>query len=203
MGSMAMPEAVGREDIAASLGANIVNAQEIASAFGRPGISIPCYSARLKRVGFPVRVEPFGKGRAAQIDDGHGLPTFAELLVCDRLRRSGWEAVWASTFGSLRFITAWPWDMSSAEERDRIPAQPTEVIGQIAGARCQRKNIKTSFGGIPDVIAWRDDDLAMIECKRAGEDHLGKAQEEWFHCAFDMRQSNLQLGVFEWRFEDE
>jgi hypothetical protein len=200
---MAMPDAIGREDMAASLGASIVAAKEVASAFRRPGISIPCYSARLKRVGYPIRVESFGKGRAAQIDDGHGLPTLAELLVCDRLRRSGWEAVWASTFGRFRFITSWSWDTHLPEERDRIPAQPKEVIDQIARTRCQRKNIKTSFGGIPDVIAWRNHELAMIECKRVGKDRLGEAQEEWLHCAFDLHQSNLQLGVFEWRFEDE
>lgn len=195
-------EYIGRQDIADLLGAEIISAQEI-SAFERPPIFIPRYSAKLKRIGSPIRVESFGKGMASQIDDGGGLPTFAELLVCRRFKASGWDAVWASMFGGLRFIHSWPWDIRSPIEREKLPNLVMDKIETVAFARCSRKNCKTSFSGISDVIAWRNDEIIMIECKWAGNDSLGSAQEEWLYCAHDAFLTSSHLGVFEWYFEHE
>lgn len=192
----------GRSDIADALISQIVSAQEI-RPFNRPSIFIPRYSASLKRISFPVRAENFGKGEAAQIDDGLGFPTFAELLICERLRRAGWEAVWASGFGSLRFINSWPWNLEKAIERDSLPSRIMGLLKNIAVIRSQRVTTKNLFGGISDVVAWRNTELILIESKRAKKDRLGVRQYEWIYSAYDAGLPIENLGIFEWSIENE
>jgi len=144
----------------------------------------------------------YGKGSAAQIDDGLGYPTFAELLVAQRLRQAGWVSAWASAYGGLRYVESWRWD---AAEPTLCPL-PTHVLAVMDSIADIRRSLtggaKRSFGGILDVIAWRKTEILMVECKRQNEDRLRRTQEEWMHCALLAGLGALQLGVFEWQAPD-
>jgi hypothetical protein len=194
---------IGREEIALALNATIIRPQLLMGAFDRSAIEIPRYAATLQMVTTPVRLQDFGKGSAAQIDDGCGYPTFAELFVAARLRAAGWTSVWVSPYGRLNFIQDWPWD-APKPVIIQAPQMPERVINRLTGiAELRRQKLgerKVNFNGIPDVIGWRRDDLIMLECKRAKADSLRTNQETWMHCAILCGCSIKQLGIFEWHF---
>src|SRR5262245_15571636 len=190
---------LGHEEIAVALGARTITPQIVRGAFDRPSMEVPRYAATVRMSTAPVRFHDFGKASAAQVDDGFGYPTFAELLVTTRLRAAGWTSVWASRYGGLKWIQDWPWNVSQPT-RCQLPARVMDRLSQIAELRREKqRKRKVSFDGIPDVIAWRQDDLVMIECKRAKKDTLGLNQEAWMHCAILSGYTIEQLGVFEWR----
>jgi hypothetical protein len=88
-------------ELAPALGAIIVHPVLIPATLGQPPLSVLRYAAALRQVAAGVgRVATFGKGSAARIDDGAGFPTFAELLVSNRLRSAGWNCTWASAYPS-------------------------------------------------------------------------------------------------------
>jgi hypothetical protein len=187
-------------EIALALGADIIGPQPVMGAFDRAAIKVPRYAATLRMVTAPVRLHDFRKGSAARINDGFGYPTFAELFVAARLRAAGWTSVWVSPFGRLQFIQDWPWNIA-APIPGELPKRVEDKLVGIAELRRQKRGErKVSFNGIPDVIAWREEDLIMIECKRAGTDRLRPSQDAWMHCAVLSGCRMGQLGVFEWRF---
>jgi hypothetical protein len=144
-------------------------------------------------------LKTFGKEEAAQIDDGSGNATFAELLVMDRLRADNWSCLWLSSFGRARRILAWPHDSEEPIE-GQLPPSIEAKLNDIAKHRRGAATRNYSFAGIADVVAWRNNDLLLIECKRKGKDRLSRSQEEWFQCALQAGLANDQLGVFEWSF---
>lgn len=187
-------------DVASALGASIGSPLQLPAALGQEPISVPRYTATLRQVVEGTRTAAFGKRSAARIDDGAGFPTFAELLVSTRLRVAGWECAWACVYGGMRFVESWAWNASNPS-LVTLPSDVLEVLKRIAATR---QSIiggrKASFGGIPDVIAWRGSDLVMIECKRQKEDCLRRTQLEWLHSAALIGIKLEQLGVFEWSY---
>ena len=192
------PHSVGSIEVAQALHARIVAPMFIRPLFGTAGIAVPRYAAELGEVGDRSRTADYGKGAAARIDNGDGFPTFAELLVVHRLRAAGWTSAWASVFGGLRFIESWQWNEPQPIVHP-LPPHVRKVIDKIAGTRQSMTNrTKPSHSGVPDVIAWRDHDFLLIECKRRNEDQMRRTQEEWFHSAVLTGLDILMLGIFEW-----
>jgi hypothetical protein len=191
-------------NVAAALGATVALPLVIPAALGQPPMSVPRYAAELRRVANGVvRIAAFGKGSAARIDDGAGLPTFAELFVSSRLRNVGWNCTWASAYPILQYIESWSWD-SQKPSISPPPAHVLEILDGIAAIRQSlTKPLKRPFGGIPDVIAWRGLDLLMIECKRRKEDQIRQNQAEWMQATVLAGMTVSQLGVFEWHYADE
>ena len=198
---MPMKLQIGRQDIASALRTEIVAAETIPPLFDQPAIEAPKYLGKLSRVFNRPRANDFRKGAAAQIDDGNGDPTFAELIVADRLRGSGWDCVWYSAFGNKK-IKSWPWDAPEPQTGE-IPQYVCKVLTKVSVARQELTGAnKATFHGIPDVIAWRQDDLVMIECKHAKHDRLRSDQAEWFQCAKITGLSVTQFGIYEWKFRE-
>jgi hypothetical protein len=75
-------------------------------------VQIPFFEATMTEVSGAemVRVKHFRKGRNARIDDGEGLPSFAELVVASRFQRAGWNAVWRNNWAASGFYQSWAWD---------------------------------------------------------------------------------------------
>jgi hypothetical protein len=191
---------VGSDDIALALHASLVAPLTVSARFKIPAWGLPRYSANLTAVAGRTRLADYGKGVAARIDDGFGFPTFAELLVADRLRAAGWTSAWASAYGGLRFVKSWPWDVTEPV-LCLLPDHVHAVLREIADTRRSfTGHTSLPFAGILDVIAWRGTELLVIECKRRSEDRLRATQEEWLHCALLVGLRVLQLGVFEWRY---
>jgi hypothetical protein len=194
---------IGREEIALALNARIIQPQLVRCAFDRAPIEIPRYAATLQMVATPVRLVDFGKRSSAQIDDGFGHPTFAELFVVAKLRAAGWTSVWVSPYGGLKFIQDWPWNAPKpiVVKASHLPGRVIDRLRDTSELRCQKMGEhNVNFYGIPDVIGWRRDDLIMLECKRAKADSLRTNQETWMHCAILCGCSIKQLGIFEWHF---
>lgn len=193
-------ENLGRQDVAEALGGTVSAPQRIRSLFGRPAFFIPRYAAVLRRVSDKVRSNNYGKDAAALIDDGNGFPTFAELFVANRLRTHSWDCAWVSVYGGFRAIREWPWDVAKPS-KITLPSLVDDRLQKIAELRRSLTNATTrSFGGVADVVAWRNGEVLMIECKHAKEDRLRSTQEEWLHAALMYGLPSSDLGVFEWRF---
>jgi len=196
-----MDEQVRQNDIASALHAEIAAEGElIPSKFDQSAFQIPKYLGNLGRILNRHRVNDFRKGSAAEIDDGNGNATFAELLVSDRLRTLGWDCVWYSAFGD-KIIKSWPAD-AAEPQCTHFPEATLKVLREISTTRQALIGAKkATFSGIPDVIAWRENDLLMIECKHAKKDHVRRTQAEWFHCALRAGVMVNQLGIYEWKFK--
>jgi hypothetical protein len=169
--------------IAATLGAEVGPPLVIGSAPDRPVLSLPRYIAAVRFLD-KVRAEDFNKRSAARIDDGQGLPTFAELLVANRLRAAGWCATWASAY-HRRFVETWAWNALEPTLSKPLPAFVLETLEKVAAKRnALVGHPKSIFDGMPDVVAWQSSDrLLCLECKRRGKDRMQATQIEWMQAA--------------------
>jgi len=192
---------IGSPVVAADLGAELVDPILIEAALGQPAMSVPRYRA-VVRMAARKRVATFNKGAAARIDDGDGFPTFAELLVAMRLRSAGWNCTWASAY-TKQFIEMWAWNAKEPIASEKPSPRVLDLLQAVAAKRDGITGRRRSFfQGMPDVVAWRDSDLLMIECKRFGKDRIQKTQAEWFQAASLCGVGISQLGVFEWQYAD-
>lgn len=192
--------AIAPIEIAATLGVAMAKPVTIPGSLGQPPICVPRYAAELRQVFGRIRIADYGKGLAARVDDGTGFPTFAELYVASRLKTAGWACTWASAYGGLRFVESWAWDARHPVLLSP-PQDVLQTLQRIADTRQSlTKRAKRSFGGITDVVAWRDSDLLMLECKRRDEDRIRRTQEEWMHAAVLAGMQVAQLGIFEWGY---
>jgi hypothetical protein len=183
--------------IAAALGAVVGAPLAIGAPQSRPALSLPRYVATVRYLD-KVRATD----SAAQIDDGQGFPTFAELLVASRLRAAGWQAIWASAY-HRRFVETWAWDALEPTLSKPLPAFVLDTLEKVAAKRnALVGHSKSIFDGTPDVVAWQSSDrLLCLECKRRGKDRIQATQIEWMQAAVMIGLSMSQLGVFEWHYE--
>ena len=162
---------------------------------------MPRYFCTLQKCVGKKRLKDFGKKDAALVDDGHGNPSFAELVLIDKFRAAGWESLWFSAFGRVGYIKAWAWNQERPTYEENIPTIVKSNLDSVAAHReTLEHSVTTGRGGIPDVIAWRGDDILFMDCKRSNKDRLQETQIEWLHCARAAGLSELQLGIFEWDY---
>jgi len=105
--------------------------------------------------------------------------TVAEFEVVKAFRTSGWEANWQDSFGAA---PAWmkPW----TRVQSSFPAPLSSVLARI---RCESPKAKPW-----DVLAWRGDEFAFVECKAPSE-KLTKAEAAFIRGAV---QVGVPLGSF-------
>ena len=120
----------------------------------------------------------------------HGV--FPEIAVVHQLRREGWDAVWASTFGGLRFFDEQP--NATRSNAASLPEHISARLEAIAEAN-------GGWGGTFDVIAWKGDQLLFTELKRAGHDRIRDTQRRWLSTALSCGFVPNQFQILEWDFE--
>lgn len=106
--------------------------------------------------------EHFGKGRGQvhSLDGGKPCRSCNEVEVAKLLRRVRSRAVWISPYNFSKMPEIWrPWAMSMTE----LPPWLSQLDSSI------RQSVSTRRGGMPDVVAWNDDEpkrtAIFVECK--------------------------------------
>jgi hypothetical protein len=120
--------------------------------------------------------EQFGKGRG-QVHSLDGTPPLRscnEIEVVKALRSVRDSAFWFSGYNARAIPELWrPWVRSSGHES---PSWLVSVDREV------RLRIRSKRGGMPDVVAWNDNDplesAIFVECKGRREP-ITEAQEDW------------------------
>jgi hypothetical protein len=165
---------------------------------GRVVSEVPAAFLRLPKWEGAPFVDDFGKKSGAMIElDGEHL--FAELAVLRLLERDGWEGRWVNTYGGggevWKYLTRWD-DVPRTEQKTR-PIQddaPRQLLARLAGFNKPRR-----YKGCWDVFAWRDAEVAFVECKRTSPkytDVVSKEQEEWVRSALFLGDPRLKVDSF-------
>ena len=106
--------------------------------------------------------------------ESDGEAVFAEIGILRLLQRKGFDGVWVDTFlGRLR--------QSIAPLTRDLPADIREVYRRIVDANGSRR-------GCWDVLAWKDERVVFVECKRKSEDRIRTTQTAWL-------ESSLRAGI--------
>jgi hypothetical protein len=125
---------------------------------------------------------PHTMGGKAILDlDGESL--YAELVVLRLLQRSGWEGVWVN--GSTMRV-----DVFGRADPVRLPPGPRSVLDLIT-----REN--GAAAGCWDVFAWREDEVAFVECK-SPTDRLRPSQLTWLEAALRAGVPEDAFALAEW-----
>jgi|SRR5579863_9484428 len=118
-------------------------------------------------------------------------PIFAELLVLKLLENRGWNGVWVSFYGGIKYLREMPKESSLAHSRVALFDKQSAFLDRIF----MRSH---HHGGCFDVFAWRDDEVLFCEAKRKGKDKLHLSQCRWIESAIT---EGVQLGsllIVEW-----
>src|SRR5665647_13497 len=76
-------------------------------------IQLPCCRPIFERWALPVSFD-FGHKPLLTYQ---GRPVFAELLILRLLEAHGWEGVWVSSYGGIKYLNQMPQDSSLADGR--------------------------------------------------------------------------------------
>lgn len=133
--------------------------------------------------------EPIGEtygGKA--IVDSEGSPVFAELAMIHVLEEHGFDgAVWVDSYRG-RFRNA------MAPAVCTLPAHALQVYDRIVTINGGRR-------GCWDVLAWSAVDVAFVECKRKGQDHINSNQVKWLESALRAGLRLEDFAICEWEIE--
>jgi hypothetical protein len=134
----------------------------------------------------------FGKGRGQvhSLDGKDPLRSCNEVEIAKLLRRVREHAYWFSQYSVDLVPQIWrPWVRSLGAE---TPAWLAAFDGRV------RERVHSRRGGMPDVVAWNDDDplqsAFFIECKGPDEP-FSESQEDWVLGAREAGLQLSQLGV--------
>src|SRR5215831_6387596 len=135
--------------------------------------------------------EHFGKGRGQvySLDHTDPLRSCNEVEVAKVLRRIRQHAFWVSAFNTTRMPAIWrPWVLSIAELPPWLAHLDTAIRGRIRAKK----------GGMPDVVAWNDEETLrsalFVECKGRKEG-IKEAQEDWVWGALESEVGEAQIAV--------
>jgi hypothetical protein len=135
--------------------------------------------------------EHFGKGRGQEHsrDRGDPLRSCNEVEVAKVLRGIRQHAFWVSAFDTSRMPAIWRrWVLSMGELPPWLARLDTTI----------RALIRSKKGGMPDVVAWSDDDplrsSLFVECKGAKEG-FKEAQEDWVWAGLASKVADTQIAV--------
>lgn len=126
--------------------------------------------------------------------DGDGCGVFAEIAIVRLLNGEGWHAVWASTYGGVRYFDEQPTeDRSNVAE---IPRHIQEAVDQIAA-------VNGTTAGMFDVIAWKDDQTRFLEAKRRRRDRIRDTQRRWLSAALSAGYPAEAFLLCEWDYKNQ
>ncbi len=124
--------------------------------------------------------EHFGKGRKQvhSLDGKPPLRSCNEIEVAKALRSVRDYAFWFSGYNAVAIPQPWrPWVRTIGPES---PRWLMSLDGEV------RVRIRSRRGGMPDVVAWNENDplesAIFVECKGRGES-ITEAQEDWVSAA--------------------
>ena len=117
-----------------------------------------------------------------------GRPAFAELVILDAFRASGWDGVWIDTYRNE--LRTGYWDIAPLT---RLPDAPAELLRRIVESRGGVRR------GTWDVFCWRDGNVLFAESKRAGKDTMKPDQVLWLEAALKQGLSQESFLVVEWQ----
>jgi hypothetical protein len=118
-------------------------------------------------------------------------PVFAEILILRLLESKGWNGVWVSSYGGIKFLREMPEDPSLALGRVTLPdnqAYLLQKISQRLGGR----------GGCLDVFAWKNNHVIFCEAKRLKRDALRLSQRKWIEAAICEGVPSSSILIVEW-----
>jgi hypothetical protein len=118
-------------------------------------------------------------------------PIFAELLILRLLEQCGWNGVWVSSFGGIKFLKDMPKDSSLARSRVALHDNQSALLDRIMLRSRQH-------GGCFDVFCWQDDQVLFCEAKKGGRDKFRFAQRKWIEGALLEGVPLDSLLVCEW-----
>lgn len=121
--------------------------------------------------------------------DVDGAALFAELAAVRLFVKAGWTALWRDGYQGGRWVA--DGDLS------RRPAEPQH--GSLGAAVVV--SVRAERGGMSgcwDVVAWRDDLIAFVECKRRARDQLQPTQGLWLAAALRAGIPSAAFAVLEW-----
>jgi hypothetical protein len=172
---------------------------------GRMIHDVPGVLLRLPQWSGDGFVDDFGKKSAAMVElDGEHL--FPELAVLRLLQKAGWNGRWVVTQGGggevWKYLTDWS-DVARDQQRTRPieDADPRQLLARIAGFNKPRR-----YRGCWDVYAWRDSEIAFVQCKRMASrsaDLINKDQQEWLRSSLyigDRRVTENSFCLLQWDY---
>ncbi len=122
-----------------------------------------------------------------------GQGVFAEIVIVRLCQQAGWDALWASTYGGLRYFDQQP--LADRSNTATAPGHLDKMVHRIAEAKDGK------VAGTFDVIAWRGDEFRFIEAKRSGRDRVRETQIQWLAAALDLGFDIGDFMLFEWRLK--
>lgn len=134
---------------------------------------------------------PFTYGRKPVLDYA-GKALFPELVILRLLQKWGWDGVWVSSYGGVKFLRDMPQD-TSLSNAVALPPERQVLFDKIqvtAGIK----------GGCFDVMAWQGDLVLFLEAKRRGHDRLRDSQRRWIKGVLSIGLTTDALMIVEWEF---
>lgn len=150
-------------------------------------IQLPCCRPIFERCALPVSFD-FGHKPLLTYQGG---PIFAELLILRVLEAHGWEGVWVSSYGGIKYLSQMPHDSSLKHGRVSLPDDRQSFLNRIWRRSGQQ-------GGCFDVYAWRGEQVMFCEAKRQGKDRIRLSQRRWIEAAILEGVSLNSLLIVEW-----
>jgi hypothetical protein len=139
----------------------------------------------------------FNYGNKPTLND-RGKAAYAELVILNLLRASGWEGVWVANFGGTHFLRDMPSGWKLASQHVAIPPKRKTLLDSIRRA--------AGTTGCFDIFAWKNNDVLFCEAKHKsgrlkGNDRLTKPQYKFIEGALACGVCIDSLLFVEWRVE--
>ena len=129
-----------------------------------------------------------------------GQPVFAELVVYELFRLSGWEARWVETYGAParnpKCYTQWRPDALRGEQ----PLQPIEDAETLAVLRRVAAANGDTYAGCWDVVGWHGSTIVFAELKRYKKDRIQATQLRWLEAGLKVGLQPENFLLVEWDF---
>lgn len=160
-------------------------------------ISIPkCRIEFDKWNGVPLK-NSFGGKPCVNLND---CAMFAELAIMNLFIQSGWKARWVETYGKSKLnpIHLSAWNEEGFKHQVHHPIDDEFIqnsLNEIAHIN------EFNYGGIWDVVAWKNQDIIFAESKRHKKDYIQSTQSKWLKSAFEFGLTEDNFLMIEWDFK--
>ncbi len=125
---------------------------------------------------------------------------FAELAIMNLFVEDNWNARWIETYGKPKLkpihLTNWNEDGYKSQIHNGIDDEKIQnLLNEIA------KINDNNFGGIWDVVAWKNGEIIFAESKWSKKDFIQTTQYKWLKSAFEFGLNEENFLMVEWNFK--